>query len=57
MWVNYDARVLATGIGQQESESLDMKQYLGIEKKTGIKPGIIALVKKRRLIDNTKIRD
>ena len=44
-------------IGQQESESLDMKQYLGIEKKTGIKPGIIALVKKRRLIDNTKIRD
>ena len=44
-------------IGQQESESLDMKQYLGMEKKTGSEPGITALVKKRRLIDNTEIRD
>ena len=44
-------------IGQQETKSLDVRQNLGMEKKTGIEPGIIALVKKRRLIDNTEIRD
>ena len=44
-------------IGQQETKSLDMRQNLGMEKKTGIEPGIIALVKKRRLIDNTEIRN
>ena len=30
---------------------------MGMEKKTGIETGIVALVEKRSLIDNTKIRD